>query len=263
MTFELAISTMHKTEEEILLMLHEMNVDCDCIVINQCDEEKEIEISYKNNKITVIFTLERGLSRSRNMAISKSNAEIIAIADDDLFYYDNFQKTVCNFYENHPTADIVVFNMDNYERKYPEKTYKCKFYELSSFTSMQITLKREKVKSKFNELFGTGSKIFDSGEENIFLADCYRNHNSVYYCHKKILLREQKQSSWFKGYNDEKFLSDRGAVYYAISKFLFPLYVLRFAFLKRSLVRPKTSFEVIKLMLLGKKEYKKYVDGKQ
>ena len=38
MTFQLLISTMHKTKEEILDMLKKMNVNCDCVIINQCNQ---------------------------------------------------------------------------------------------------------------------------------------------------------------------------------------------------------------------------------
>lgn len=259
MTFELAISTMFKTKDEVFAMLNEMNVKCNCIVINQCDTNNE-EIEYiKDQRIHIVYTNERGLSKSRNMAIEKSDADIIAIADDDLYYYDSFDKIIIDYYAANELADIVIFNMDNYERSYANKDYRCNFFQLSSFTSMQITFKRKNIHNNFNVLFGTGSKIFDSGEENIFLANNYHSKNKIFYCSSKILRRDKKVSTWFKGYNDEKFIQDRGAIYYAMSRPLYLLYIIRFAFFKRKLLKPNSLIKSLRLMLFGKNKYKEMI----
>ncbi len=255
MTFELAISTMNKSENEIFMMIKDMNLRCDCVVVNQCNDNKDYYVNINNNQqIHIICTTERGLSRSRNLAIKKSKADIVGIADDDLYYYDGFEEIILDYYQNNESADIVIFNIDNWEKSFSEKTHKCNFFELSGFVSMQITIKKSSIYTKFNELFGSGSKVFDSGEENIFLAQCYRRKKSIYYCNKKILNRTEKQSSWFKGYNNEKFISDRGAIYYEISPILFPIYIFRFAFFKRKIIKPISSFYALKLMIEGKNE---------
>ena len=239
MTFQLAISTMNKSKDEIITMVSDMNVKCDCLIINQCSKNSEEEFMINDSqKINIINSDEIGLSRSRNLALIKASADIIGIADDDLFYYENFQDDILSFYENNSDADIVLFNIDDWERSYSEKNFKCRFINLSRFTSMQITIRRCRVNVCFNELFGSGSGCFSSGEENIFLADSWKAKNNIYYCAKKILKREKRESSWFKGYNDEKFISDRGAIYYAISRVLFLPYIIRFVFIKRKLYYP-------------------------
>ena len=258
MKFELAISTMHKTETEVLDMLKKMNVKCNCIVIVQCDDEKEIFKELNSDQLVhIIFSKERGLSKSRNLAIIKSNADILAIADDDLYFYDNFEQIIIEYYKNNISADVVLFNMDDWERDYPKKSFKCSFFSLSAFTSMQITFRRNKVTCRFNELFGSGSKVFDSGEENIFLADCYRQKLNIYYSPQKILKREKSESTWFKGYNNEKYITDRGAIYYSISRLFFVLYIIRFSLVKRKILKPVSSIRAFKLMLSGKRKLKK------
>lgn len=257
LTFEIAISTMHKNQEEVLEMLKKENIHCDCIVINQCDKDRTEEFERESQRIRIFYTTERGLSKSRNMALKNAEADILAIGDDDLFYYDNFEKTILDYYESNLKADVALFNMDDLYKTFPRKSRRCGFFELSGYKSMEATFRVASIRGKslqFNEFFGTGSKYFSSGEENIFLADCYHSKCKIFYCKEKIVKRLPGESSWFKGY-DEKFLYDRGAIYYAMSKPLFLLYAARFAFFKQKLAESFSSVQILKLMFEGKQKY--------
>lgn len=257
MTFELAIATMGKTLKQVFEMLEIMNVHCDCLIINQCDKDDYYEESRNSQKIRIIFTKERGLTKSRNMALKNGKSDILAIADDDLFYYDGFEQIILNYYTNNPNIDIGLFNIDDYYKNFSSRSHICNFFELSGYISMQCTFKLQKIKKKdlqFNEFFGTGSGYFNSGEENIFLADCWRVKLKIAYCNNKILRRDECESSWFKGFNDKTFLFTRGAVYYKISRWLFLLYIFRFAVKYRLNYKPYTFFEALSLMLDGRKQ---------
>ena len=258
MTFELLVSTMHKNNmQEIRDMLIRMNVKCNCLVINQCAEENVFVEENNGQKLLAIFTKERGLSKSRNMALKNSSADIVAIADDDLYYYDNFDKIIVDYYKKNKKADVVLFGIDSYRKICEKKEQKCNFLKLVSYISVQTTLKRMSVLKKniiFNELFGTGSGCYDSGEENLFLADCYKKKLSLFYCPEKILKDVETESSWFKGYT-EKFCRDRGAIFYAMSPLLSNLFIFAFAFCKRKLLKPITFFKATKLMFEEKKHY--------
>lgn len=259
LTFEIAISTMHKNRDEVLEMLEKENIHCDCIVINQCDENRKEELTLENQKVRIFYTTERGLSKSRNMALRNAEADILAIGDDDLLYYDNFDRTIISYYEANPRADVVLFNMDDLYKTFPRKNRRCGFFELSGYKSMEATFRVASIRGRslqFNELFGTGSRYFNSGEENIFLADCYHRKCRIFYCKDKIVKRLPAESSWFTSYSDEKFIKTRGAIYYAMSKKFFPLYILRFAFVKRKSISPISPFKALNLMAQGKTEYK-------
>lgn len=260
MTFEIAISTMHKNHNEVLEMLNRENIKCDCMVINQCDQDNFEEIQNENRRIRIFYTTERGLSKSRNMALRNTKADILAIGDDDLLYYDGFDKTILSYYELNSKADVAIFNIDDFYKTFPRKSRRCGFFELSGYISMEATFHVASIRVKslqFNEFFGTGSNYFNSGEENIFLADCYHSKCRIFYCKDKILKRLPAKSSWFTSYSDEKFIRTRGAIYYAMSRMFFSLYILRFAFQKRKLIKPVSFFRALKLMRDGKHEYLK------
>lgn len=257
MTFEIAISTMHKTKEQVKSMLDVMNIHCDCLVVNQCDVEDYYEEN-TGRRLRIIFTRERGLSKSRNMALRNAGADVVAIGDDDLYYYDEFDKKILDYYCSNSKADVVLFNMDDCYKTFPAKNSKCSFVSLSGFKSVQTTLKLESVGSKglvFNELFGAGSGHFTSGEENIFLADCYKKRLGIFYCKDKILRRDETESSWFTSFNDELFICTRGAVYYAMSKLVFLPYIVRFAVKYRNKLKPNSILSSLSLMYKGKKDF--------
>ena len=266
MKFELLVSTMHKSVDDVKKMLVKMNVHCDCLVINQCDEENYYEEIINNKFILRVFsTKERGLSNSRNMALNNARADIVGIADDDLFYYDDFDKTITDFYLKHKDSEIVLFNMDDCYKEFPDKNLKCSFFSLTGYKSVQTTFLLKKIRDvdvDFNTYFGTGSKHFQSGEENIFLADCFRKKLKIQYCKEKILKRKEGQSSWFKGFNDRKFIFDRGAIYYAISKFFYYPYIIRFALKNRKKIKPFSILDGLNIMRAGKKEYRRLLKNR-
>ena len=79
-SIELLISTMHQKDYSLL---NKMNINSDAVVINQCDEDSYNEFNLNGNHIVWINSTERGLSKSRNLAIKNSNADVCLICDDD------------------------------------------------------------------------------------------------------------------------------------------------------------------------------------
>lgn len=118
---------MHKKTTEVLEMLEASNVTSDVLVVVQTDHDGYEEIQQKDKIVRIIFSTQRGLSRSRNMAIKNSVADIVLLADDDLYYYDDFERIILEEFENNKGCDFIVFNVDNYEKVYPERKKKVFF----------------------------------------------------------------------------------------------------------------------------------------
>ena len=76
---EILISTMNQKDDSLI---NKMNLHCNSLIINQCSYDSV----KKKDAIRIINTTERGLSKSRNMAIENSIGDICIIADDDLVY---------------------------------------------------------------------------------------------------------------------------------------------------------------------------------
>lgn len=266
MKFELAISTMYQTKDGIINLIERLNINCDCIIINQCNENLKYTIDKYPFKVSVYCCTERGLSRSRNMAINLTTADILLIGDDDLQYYDKFENKILDFYDENPNIDIAIFNMDDYQKVFPNKNKKCNLFSLSGFISMQVSFKVDSVRKKgirFNEKYGTGSGVFNSGEENIFLANCCRRNLKIFYCKNKILQRPFSESTWDKGFSDKKTISDRGAIYYAMYPRLFIIFIIRYALKYKNYYKPYTFLDAIKFMNQGCKKAHQYKSLKE
>ncbi|HOO28955.1 MAG TPA: glycosyltransferase family A protein, partial [Lachnospiraceae bacterium] len=94
MKFQVLLSAMFLMDETYADTLH---ITSDAVIINQCDRTGRKEIDRKNavgreQMITYIETTQRGLSKSRNMAVSNAEAEVCILCDNDVEYVENYEK---------------------------------------------------------------------------------------------------------------------------------------------------------------------------
>jgi len=257
---EVLVATMHKNnKDEIINLLNNMNIKSDSIIVNQCDRNFIDKFEYKTFKIICIYTTERGLSKSRNLALKYATAEIVVIADDDIVYNNDYVDIIQNAYKNHKNYEILTF-MVNDMKKYCSVERKINKYSIHGIISYEISMKLSSIKDiTFNEYFGTGSPYFQCGEECIFLSNCIKKKKRIMYIPNKIAYLQQnnRPSTWFTGYNKE-YMIWQGAVYYELSKLLSIPFIMLFAIRKFNLYKNDISiFSAIKYLILGIKEYKK------
>ncbi len=193
------------------------NIQTDVVVVNQCDTDNVQDETYLNNKgeerhIKFISTTERGLSRSRNMAIRNSTADICQIADDDETLDDSYTDIVTEAFQSHPNADVIAFGLScgrDGHSNYSQKENKINYLSALRVSSVQIAFRRKSIIDNgisFDVQMGAGTR-HGAGEENKFLYDCLNKGLHCYYIPKVILrLNSNATSSWFNGYNEEHFL---------------------------------------------------------
>ena len=186
-------------------------VQVDIVVVNQCDEDKREEFFFLNKaghqcKALFISTTERGLSRSRNMAIKNSDADICLICDDDESFSDTLEEDILNEYIKHPDADCITFALDrkDFPTVYPQKTSALTAKMILQTSSQQITFRRKAITEKgilFDEKMGSGTKN-GGGEENKLLFDCKKSGLRLLYVPTVIATINKGESQWFHGYDD-------------------------------------------------------------
>lgn len=213
MKVQILLSTMYCID---FTFLDELNLWGSVIVINQCNKEGYEFIISEKYTAKIIHTTQRGLSRSRNMAVSyvDSDTDIIALMDDDVIYFpDAFCKIVKEF-NGHPDADIISFNIDriNARESYkinkkwklaPYHRYYCSVTLAFRFYSFQ------KANLSFHTLFGAGGK-YSSGEESLLLREARKKRLKIFESPEYISTVNFSTSTWFTGL-DEKFFFDKGA----------------------------------------------------
>jgi glycosyltransferase involved in cell wall biosynthesis len=154
---------MHQDNFELI---KKMSIASDAVIINQCNYNSLKYIDVDNYKIKWINSKERGLSRSRNMAIENADADICVLADDDLVYISGYEKIILEQFKLNPDYDILTFQVQGIERKF--KDYFPKPRNLNYLTSMKVSsvkiaFRRSSIINagiKFNEMFGSGVKYF-------------------------------------------------------------------------------------------------------
>lgn len=241
MTVEVLISTMN--QKNIKELVKQMNIQTDAIVINQCGHDSYYSFKYNKRLIRVFNSSEKGLSRSRNLALKNAKADICVIADDDMVYEDNYENIIINEYKNNESADILTFAIGGCNRKPLLLAKKINYLTSMKIHSVQMTLLRKKIidkKLSFDVNFGAGSKLF-MGEENIFLFDCLKNNVSIRNVTKKIANLLESESTWFRGFNKQYF-KVKGAVYYRMSKYLYWFLIFQFVIRKYSRYKKEIGF---------------------
>ena len=264
MKLEILLSTMNlKSKQENRELLKKMNIEKqNTLTINQITQNKIEKFEELETKNKIISRREKGLSKSRNLAIKSSKADICILADDDVIYKKGFEKIIQKEYEKQKNYDIICFYVEssNKQRKVKRMiTSKVGKIRAMKICSFQITFRREKIKNnkiEFDENFGVGT-YYDRGEETIFLWDCLKKGLKIKFINKKIGDINQDKSSWFEGYNEE-FLKKQGVVFYRLSPKWYYILILQYALRKYKLFQENLKIvKAIKTMQQGVKEYEK------
>lgn len=252
--FEVLLSAMHLSDWHYI---DKLNIKGRVTVINQCDSEGRI--TDDNGRVKFISTKDRGLSKSRNMALREASGEICMFCDNDVCYVDDYADRIVGEFDKHPDADIIVFFIERPERKAPifNSAQKMGWLSTMKIFSPEVAFRRAAVKEAglwFDESFGAGAE-YSMGEENIFLYDAMRAGLKIVYVPVRIAGLLDTESTWFKGYT-KKFFINRGAGYYRMTNMFYHILIWQFALRKYKLYGSEISpIDAIKAMYEGAREY--------
>lgn len=244
--------------------INSLNITSDCVVINQCDKKMEKHIIDNGRDIYYIETRERGLSKSRNMAMRYAKDDIWILCDNDVEYLPNYEQLILEQYERHPEYDGIVFHVESPINPVPcfSKNKKLNYFSCGRVISYEISFRRECVKGiRFNEYIGAGTH-FKMGEENAFLYECLRKGLNIHYIPIKIAKLRYEPTTWNTGF-DREYMIGRGASFEAMTSKWSGILILQYALRKYNLYKRNMKLiEAIDWMLEGRKLYKEETKGK-
>lgn len=256
MKLEVLMSCMHQTDDSLV---RKSRLTGDAVIINQCDHDDYCEYATENGKARMVFTRQRGLTKSRNMAVERSMADVCLLCDDDEEFVSDYEQKILRAYEMLPQADVIIFKMVNQNSSYPDKVMRLHFPKTGKVSSWQISFRRSRLLEngvRFDELLGAGTG--NGAEEELkFLLDCERAGLKIYYVPSEIASVAQETSTWFGGFT-EPFFENRGATTrYIMGAPLAMLYGVSYVLRKRSKYhRNLTMIQAFRAIMRGIRENK-------
>lgn len=212
MSIEVLISCMHQSDWSII---ERSNIQTDVLIINQCERDAIEEYSFSNEagricSARMIHTTERGLSRSRNMALQYATGDICLFCDDDEVFETDYEQTILQAFNANPYYALIAFRL-NYSRKtFPKESCTYNRFTSGHLSSAQIAFDRKKILSTgigFDVQLGSGTGN-GGGEETKWLYQLLsKRHIKAIYLPRLIASIADGESMWFKGYNERYFIN--------------------------------------------------------
>lgn len=262
MSFQILVSAVNKDFDSLI---NDMRLDSDGIIINQTNKVEYQEKNIKGHTLKCFDMNEKGVGLSRNNALMRASADIILFSDEDIKYDEGYELKVSKAFEDHPEADMLLFNMRVCEERrtyHIEKYSRVHVYNCGRYPTYSFAIRLGAVRKAgitFSLLFGGGAK-YSAGEDSLFLMNCIKKGLKVYTIPQELGEEIPRPSTWFNGFN-EKFFFDRGVLYHHLYGSLATLMGKRFVIKKKQVmckeVNPKKAFELIKAGIKEAKDINK------
>ncbi len=239
----------------------------DIIVVNQTTKDRLLVSEIESIKI--INSFDKGLSKSRNFALQTSTTNWCLIADDDLVYLAGFEHHINKGIQKYETSGVIVFQAERHKnellRNYPQKSTK----QLSEFERFNVCSVEMLVHKKlineilFNEIFGLGSAIFNSGEEQIFMHNVYKKLKLPISFYKKVIVQHPYLSTG-KAYHKKGRYFTKGGIYAKLYPRLYIKWIVFQLFfdVKQGHLKLNEVFNSYKEALLGVQKLKNITNEK-
>jgi len=249
------ISCMHQKDASII---ERSNVQTDAVIVNQCDKEDEIDSEFinkygENCRVKFICTTERGLSRSRNMALSHAWGDICIFCDDDEIFVDGYESSVIEQFEKHPTFSIIAFKLIYERKKFGDNEYTYNRFTATSLSSAQLAFRRQDVLKTgvvFDTMLGSGSGN-GGGEENKFMFQLLgKGLQAIYIPVLLAEIKNENHSLWFDGFTDQ-YIINEGWCYRRIFGALYAYPLLWYHAIKHSNLYKRNLFNLLYLLHKG------------
>lgn len=260
MRLEVLLATMDQSDDSII---DEIGLRSDVIVCNQTIDKTDYRKYTKNGYNVRWYDLqERGVGLNRNNALLRATGDICLLADDDVVFAEEYEKTILDAFWKNPKADMILFNIysaTGEKRSNATKNIRVRKSNCGRYGAVRIAFRRMSVIKNaisFNQLFGGGC-MFTAGEDNIFLRTCIDKGLRVIAVPDCILrLTDKRPSTWFKGH-DQKFYEDFGSGYYChFGNFATVVTFFQLIRRRKKMLNGYPLFKAWKYALNGIKKYK-------
>ncbi len=230
---EILIATKNRNNLDFLALMFPFQhfSKFNILVINQSTSSL---LYSEYESVRVINIKEKGLSKSRNLAIKNSSKKICLIADDDVVYFSNFDTGIISAFNQNPAASIITFNHQREGIDKPQnssqKVFTHTLKTIWNVSSIEIAFQVKDIKENsihFDENFGLGS-YFETAEEYFFLRDVIMFKLSALFYPFVIVSHPLVSSGENQG--EDKIVLARAALFYKTKANLAYIWLLKYVF---------------------------------
>jgi glycosyltransferase involved in cell wall biosynthesis len=199
---EILVSTMNRNSLDFLIPMFPFChfSDFSILIVNQTEENKLLVSDFPS--IRVINSFEKGLSKSRNLALKNAIGKIVLIADDDVIYMNDFDTKIIQAYNQYDNKAVISFCIEKpngllFKKYSPNAKKNLSLMELFNVLSIEISLNKlilDKLGITFDENFGLGSE-FQMGEEAVFLSDIKNKNQQIAFVPSVIAIHSEISST--------------------------------------------------------------------
>lgn len=183
---EILVSTMNRNSLDFLIPMFPFChfSEFSILIVNQALENKLLVSDFPS--VRVINSFEKGLSKSRNLALKKAIGKIILIADDDLIYKKDFDTKIVQAYNHYENKAVISFCIEKpdgllFKKYFSSAKMNLGLLELFNVLSVEISVNKtifDALGVTFDENFGLKS-TFEMGEEAVFLSDIKSKNQQI------------------------------------------------------------------------------------
>lgn len=222
---QIGISTMHMTGEAVAKRM--AIAGHNAFFIDQCDREGQDTLCHEGSRYPVWHSSQRGLSRSRNLALSHAQETYLWLCDDDVCIDSLAEERILSAFAAMPKADALCCNVVSETEGRPQhlitEKHSLKVRNAMRYPTYRFVWKTEVLKKlgvQFDEQFGSGA-TYSSGEDSLFTHTMLKRGCRIVAVPVEIGRVRHSDSQWFSGYTD-KYLFDKGALFAALFGFALP-----------------------------------------
>lgn len=253
LSVDVLISTMDKGLERIFNFNHPQSPKVKYIIIHQTSSDYVLSPCLKQwlnirNDIQYFVSNDKGLSKSRNLALSVSTSDLVVFCDDDVFFKEDAFETIRKVFNEDKNIDINTFKVKTPEgrpfKNYSERKFTHTWRTIFKVSSIEVVARRSSLHGLyFDTDFGLGTSL-PASEENIFLLDCLNAGKKINFSPNYISVHPDESSG--KNWGNQSMRSSKLSFFYRCFGFYsLPLFIL---FMLKKRTEYKTNISMYKMI---------------
>ena len=145
MKMQILVSAVNQDGRELA---ERMRLPAESILIVQGKENRYDEWERCGNRIRCYYFAERGVGLSRNNALLRADGDLCLFSDEDIVYCPDAAEKVVRAFEEHPGADMLLFNVKVHPDRrtyWTERFHRVRWYNSGRYPAYSFALRTERM----------------------------------------------------------------------------------------------------------------------